>query len=82
MFNVQLLHGQEQVAVQYFMTVNELAELTSIGCVVRWLYVPQSTMAYLSWGFHTVWGGIDPWDHRFRPRFVGVVEVWTFVTRG
>ena len=20
------------------------------------------------WGFYTVRGGIDPWDHRFRPR--------------
>ena len=27
------------------------------------------------WGFHTVRGGIDPGDHRFRLRFVGVVEV-------
>ena len=24
---------------------------------------------------HTVRGGIDPWDHRFRSRFVGVVDV-------
>ena len=28
------------------------------------------------WGFHTVEGGIDPGDHRFRPRFVGIVDVW------
>ena len=27
----------------------------------------------LIWGFHTVRRGIDPRDHRFRPRFVGVV---------
>ena len=27
-------------------------------------------------GFHTVRGGIKPWDHRFRPRFVGVVDEW------
>ena len=27
-------------------------------------------------GFHTVGGGIDPADHRFRPRFVGVLGVW------
>ena len=26
------------------------------------------------WGFHTVWGGIDPRDHRFPPRFVGDVD--------
>ena len=28
------------------------------------------------WGFHTVGGGIDPGSLRFRPRFVGVVDVW------
>ena len=26
-------------------------------------------------GFHTVRAGIDPGDHRFRPRFVVVVEI-------
>ena len=28
------------------------------------------------WGFHTVLFGIDPGDHRFCPRFAGVVHVW------
>ena len=28
------------------------------------------------WGFHTVRGGSDPGDHRFRPRFIGVAHVW------
>ena len=28
------------------------------------------------WDFHTVRSGINPGDHRFRPRFVGVVKVW------
>ena len=28
------------------------------------------------WGFHTVRGGIDPWANGFRPRFVGVVDMW------
>ena len=28
------------------------------------------------WGFHTVQGVIDPGDHRFRPRFVGFINVW------
>ena len=28
------------------------------------------------WGFHTVRGVIDPGGRRFRPRFVGVVDVW------
>ena len=33
MLNVQLLHDQKQMAVQYLMTVHELAELlTPIGC--------------------------------------------------
>ena len=26
--------------------------------------------------FHTMRGGIDPEDHRFRPRVVGVVDIW------
>ena len=29
-----------------------------------------------SWGFNTVLGGIDPGDHRFRPRLTRVVDVW------
>ena len=28
------------------------------------------------WGFYTVRSVIDPEDHRCRPRFVGVVDVW------
>ena len=28
------------------------------------------------WGFHIVRGGIDPGDRRFRPRGVGIVDVW------
>ena len=35
----------------------------------------QSAISQLGWGFHNVRGGIDPGDHRFRPRFVGVVKV-------
>ena len=27
-------------------------------------------------GFHTVRGGIDPRDHFFRPRVVGVIDFW------
>ena len=26
------------------------------------------------WGFHTVRGGVDPVDHRFRPWLVAVVD--------
>ena len=41
-------------------------------------YPPRVALALriLGWGFHTMGGGIDPGDHRFRPRFVGVVNVW------
>ena len=35
---------------------------------------PKSAPWY--WGFHTLLGGIDLEDVRFRPRFVGVVDVW------
>lgn len=28
------------------------------------------------WGFHTVRGGIERRDHRFRPGVVGVVDAW------
>ena len=28
------------------------------------------------WGFLTVRAGIDPDDRRFRPRFVGAVDMW------
>ena len=34
------------------------------------------------WGFHTVRGVIDPWDRRFRPRFVAVVDVWKIFNQG
>ena len=35
------------------------------------------------WGFYTVGGGIGPGDHRFRPPFVGVVDIWKiFLIRG
>ena len=27
------------------------------------------------WGFHTVWGGVDPGELDFRPRVVGGVEI-------
>ena len=27
-------------------------------------------------GFHIVGDGIDPWGHKFLPRFVGVINVW------
>ena len=35
----------------------------------------HSAISQWCWGFHTVRGGVDPGGHRFRPRFVGVVEV-------
>ena len=36
----------------------------------------QSAITQLGWGFHTLRGGIDPRNLRFRPRVVGVVEIW------
>ena len=45
------------------------------GC--RLLHESQPISNQLvGWGFHTVRGGIDPEDHRSRPRFVGVLDVW------
>ena len=32
--------------------------------------------------FHTVLSVIDPGDHRFRPRFVRVVDVWKYARTG
>ena len=43
----------------------------------RWLHEHQPiTNQSVGSGFHTVCGGIDPGDLRFRPRVVGVVEIW------
>ena len=43
-----------------------------------------SQSATSQWGssFHTVRGGIDPGDLRFRPRAVGVVRTWKYVWSG
>ena len=42
----------------------------------RWLHEPHPISNQLvGWGFHTLRGGIDPEDLRFRPRVVGVVEI-------
>ena len=40
-------------------------------------YPPQAALALRTpgWGCHTVRGRIDTGDHRFRPQFVGVVDV-------
>ena len=35
----------------------------------------QSAIGHWDWGFHTVRGGFDPGDQRFRPQVVGVVKV-------
>ena len=34
------------------------------------------------WVFHAVRRGIDPGGRRFRPRFVGVVDVWKDLRSG
>ena len=50
----------------------------------RWLHEPQpiSNHPEWGWGFHTLWGGIDPGDLFFRPRVVGVVEIWREFSSG
>ena len=68
------------MAVLYLMTVNELAELLT---PIDWVWStgftnPNQQWCTLSWGFHTVWGGIDPWDHRLGFRVVGVVDLWKY----
>ena len=35
-----------------------------------------AAITQLGWRFHTLRGGTDPGDLRFRPRVVGVVEIW------
>ena len=40
-------------------------------------YAPsQSAIGKWDWGFHTVRGGVGPEELDFRPRVVGVVEIW------
>ena len=73
---VQLIHDRKLVAV-YLMTRDELAELlTPIGCESAGFTSPNQQWSTLSWGFHTVWSGIDPWDHRLDSRLVGIAEIW------
>ena len=44
----------------------------------RWLHErqPISNQPGWGWGFHTVRSGINPGDLRFRPRVVGVVDIY------
>ena len=46
--------------------------LTSPACVG--LSPNQSAIGQRRWGVHTVRGGVDPGEHRFRSQSVGVVE--------
>ena len=39
----------------------------------------QTAIGQWDWGFHTLRGGFDPGDHRFRPQVVGVVRVWKYI---
>ena len=43
-----------------------------------WLCTNTSQLAigWWGWGFHAVWGDLDPGELRFRPQFVGAVLVW------
>ena len=36
----------------------------------------QSATSQWGWGFHTLRSDIDPGELRFRPRVVGVANVW------
>ena len=68
------------MATQYLMTVHELAELLT---PIHWVWPadftnPNQQWCALSGGFHTVWGGIDRWDHRLGSRVVGVVDAWKY----
>ena len=43
----------------------------------------QSAITQRGWGVpHTLRGGIDPGDLRFRPRVVGVVNIWKYCKSG
>ena len=42
----------------------------------------QSATSQWDWGFHTLRGGIDPGDLRFRTRVVGAVDVWKDFSSG
>ena len=44
--------------------------------------LPPSATSQWGWGFHTVQGGIDPGNRRFRPRHVGIVGVWKYFGSG
>ena len=53
-------------------TLSRGATSPRVGCMSS----GQSATSQWRWGFHTVRGGINPGDLRFRPLFVGVVEIW------
>ena len=45
----------------------------------RWLHAPKPISNQpVRWGVHTVRGGINPGDVRFRPRVVQIVEIWKY----
>ena len=49
----------------------------SATLTARWLHEPQLMSDHpVELGFHTLRGAIDPEDLIFRPRVVGVVEIW------
>ena len=61
------------------MTVHELAGLFSpIGCGPLASQTPINNDVPRVGGFHTLRGGIDPWDHRLGSRVVGVIDVWKY----
>ena len=62
----------------FILTVSGTTSTLARGATLalRWLHEPQPISTQWGWGFHTLRGAIDPEDLIFRPRVVGVVEIW------
>ena len=77
-----LIWGWELI-LPVFAGTSALAEGQLSPLAARWLHEPQPISNHPvrfgvphPAGLHTLRGGIDPGDLRFRPRDVGVVEIW------
>ena len=69
-----LARGQNLIFPECGETSTLARRATLAAC---WLHEPHpSATSQLGWGFHTLRGGIDPGDLRFRPRVVGVAFIW------
>ena len=52
------------------------------GALALCTILSQSATCQWGWGFYILRGGIDPGKPRFRPRVVGVVEIWKYFNPG